>query len=216
MVWLSPAALDAEAAGSAVCAAGAADPRVSSAQTPCIHFRHFDGFLLRLAGLPDVARLALSQPCRWALALQMVVLACTLAAWGTSYVHSFKNSLWSMAAVVAFMCIQSANQIYFSWQWSTVSGGGESCSTPGSPAAQLQAAAACCCGCYKSPGVAASNQCATHSLLATPNLPCVLTNALRAVPLLQGTTHRGLVVALYGLAILISGNYLMMGTGDAL
>lgn len=64
--------------------------------------------------------------CRWALALQMVVLACTLAAWATSYVHSFKNSLWGMAAVVAFVCIECCNQIYFSWQWSTVSrvGGG--------------------------------------------------------------------------------------------
>lgn len=51
----------------------------------------------------------------------MVVLACTLAAWATSYVHSFKNSLWGMAAVVAFISIECCNQIYFSWQWSTVS-----------------------------------------------------------------------------------------------
>lgn len=48
-------------------------------------------------------------------------------------------------------------------------------------------------------------------MLACPHRPPSL-----PPPSTQGTTHRGLVVALYGLAILISGNYLMMGTGDAL
>lgn len=33
---------------------------------------------------------------------------------------------------------------------------------------------------------------------------------------LQGPTHKGLVVALYGMAILVAGNFLMMALGDAL
>ena len=37
-----------------------------------------------------------------------------------------------------------------------------------------------------------------------------------ATGLSQGRTHDGLVAALYGLAILVSGNFLMMATGDAL
>lgn len=33
---------------------------------------------------------------------------------------------------------------------------------------------------------------------------------------LQGTSHDSLVVLLYGLAILVAGNFLMMALGDAL
>lgn len=37
-------------------------------------------------------------------ALELVVLAGTLLAWSRDAVHSFKNSLWALAAVVVYIC----------------------------------------------------------------------------------------------------------------
>lgn len=62
--------------------------------------------------------------CRWALALQVFVLSATLLAWATSYIHSYKASLWGLASVVTFICILSCNNIYMMWPFSEVCGRG--------------------------------------------------------------------------------------------
>lgn len=65
-------------------------------------------------------RLCPARARRWALALQVFVLGATLLAWATSYIHSYKASLWGLAAVVTFISIISCNNIYSAWEWSTV------------------------------------------------------------------------------------------------
>lgn len=74
---------------------------------------------------PSPARVCMCPPaCRWALALQVVVLGATVGAWATSYVHSYKASLWALASVVTFISIMCCNVIYSAWQFSTVSASG--------------------------------------------------------------------------------------------
>ncbi|PRW57484.1 hypothetical protein C2E21_4363 [Chlorella sorokiniana] len=136
--WAFLASIVISAAGTVIALGG-----LGSAQSSCSP----DSLAFRGAGTRCSTWLSFEW---WAIALQIFVLAATLAARTTSYVHAYKNSLWILAAVVTIICVISCNQIYFAWQWST------------------------------------------------------------------GDTHTGLVVALYGLSILVAGNYLLMATGDAL
>ena len=60
--------------------------------------------------------------CRFAWALQLFVLAATVAAWATRHVHSFKSSVWAMAAVVIYASLTPMNRAYLSLDSTTVSG----------------------------------------------------------------------------------------------
>lgn len=127
---------------------------------------------------------------RWALALQVAVLAATVLAWAKAYVHSFKASLWGLAAVVTFACIISCNLVYAAWPWSTVSEG----ACRGALAAALHRLRLCTGACAQA-----------RAILSQPRHACA-----------QGRTHDSLVATLYGMAVLVAANFLMMVLGDAL
>lgn len=45
-------------------------------------------------------------------ALQVAVLAAVLAAWATANIHSYKQSLWALAAVVLFTACHAGNKLF--------------------------------------------------------------------------------------------------------
>lgn len=68
-------------------------------------------FCLYLQGTQEDCATFLSWP--WfGWALQVAVLAAVLAAWSTASIHSYKQSLWALAAVVIFTSCHAANKLY--------------------------------------------------------------------------------------------------------
>lgn len=134
-------------------------------------------------------------PCRFAWALQLVVLTGTAIAWATGYVHAFKTSIWALAVVVIDSDIVSLNGSYLSLD-SAVSTVRRLCRCAG--------------------------PCANTRLNCLPTdwddpaSPVCRSAHAHALPVPQGALRASWIVQLVGFSLTVGGNYLTMCFGDAL
>ncbi|PRW33179.1 hypothetical protein C2E21_7763 [Chlorella sorokiniana] len=107
--WAFLASVALAAAGTAIALGG-----LASAQALCNQGGQQGNFM----GIQEDCAVFLSWP--WfGWALQVAVLAAVLAAWATVNIHSYKQSLWALAAVVIFTARHAGNKLFNMQPYST-------------------------------------------------------------------------------------------------